>query len=118
MSRTVTVKIGQSEWHMPASYKASREIAQAVDDPLKMALKAERGELEFSTDMVVSMVYIGCKHAGCSLSKDEIGEAIFDEGPAAYLDAIGEYIASLVMGGPERPIAGTGKKKKVRGSKS
>ena len=118
MARTVTVRVGNAEWHMPASYKASREIAQAVDDPLRLALQAEKGELDFTTDMVVNLVYIGCKHAGCSLSKEDVGEAIFEAGLSTYLDAIGEYIAALVMGGPERPIEGSAKKKQVRGSKS
>lgn len=118
MARTVTVKVGNAEWHMPASYAASTEIAEAVEDPLKLAMRAERGELEFTTDMVVSMIHIGCKHAGCSLTKEKVGEAIYEQGLASYLDSVGEYIAALVMGGPERPVHGEGKKKKRSGSRS
>ena len=112
MARTVAVKINGSEWHMPASWKASKEVAQEVGDPLRLALDADNQRLEFTTDMVVTMVYIGCKHAGCSLTRDEIGEHIFEgDGPASYLTVIGEYIGALVLGGPQRPVAGNSKKK-------
>lgn len=117
MARTVTVKIGATEWHMPASYKASREIAEAVGDPLKLALAAESGTIELSTEDIVNLIYIGCKHAGCSLSKDQIGESIFEErGPADYIKEVGQYLGALVSGGPERPVSGA-KKKQGRGSK-
>lgn len=116
MSRTVTVKLGATEWHMPVSWKASKEIAQVVEDPLTLAIKAERGELQFTTDLIVSLIYIGCKHAGCGLAKDDIGEAICsgESAPVDYLPVVAEYIRSLTMGGPEVPVKG-GRKKKQSG---
>jgi hypothetical protein len=65
------------------------------------------------------MIYIGCKHAGCNLTKDEIGEYIFEsDGPAGYLNVVGQYIGALVLGGPQRSVAGAKKKPPSRGSKS
>lgn len=117
MARAVTVMVGAKEWHMPASYKASKEVAETVGDPLQMSLAASTGELNWTTDDVVSVIYIGCKHAGCSLSKDEIGEAVMEGGLQNYIVSVGQYIGAMVMGGPERPISGERKKKNRTGSK-
>ena len=120
MARTVTVKINGTEWHMPASYRASKEFAEQVGDPLKLAIQAESMTLELSTEDVVSAIYVGCKHAGSSLTKDQIGESIFesDSGLAGYLDAVGAYIAAMVAGSPERPTPASKKKpSRSRGQK-
>ena len=119
MARTVAVKINGSEWHMPASWKASKEVTLAVRDPMLLAVDADNGQLELTTDMVVSLIYIGCKNAGCNLTKDEVGEYIFEAGgPAEYLKEVVQYVGALVQGGPQRPISGSAKKKPRPGLKS
>lgn len=103
---------------MPASYRASRDIAESVGDPLQMAVAAEKGEMELSIEDVVNVIYVGCKHAGCSLTKEQVGDAMFDAGIATYIETVGQYIGLMVMGGPERPVRATAKKKRRTGSKS
>lgn len=103
MARTVAVKINGTEYHMPAGWKASRDVAQEVGDPLVLSMKAyTTGELELTTEDVVSIIHIGCRHAGCGLDRDAIGEAIFEEGLLQYLEVCGNYLGAFVQGGPTR----------------
>jgi hypothetical protein len=104
MARTVTVKLNGSEWHMPASYRASREVAEVVGDPVQMAVKSANGTLAWTQEDIISIIYIGMKHAGCGLSRDDVGEAIVDSGTIEMAQVAGEYIATMVAGAPERPV--------------
>ena len=67
MARTVEAVINGTAYHMPVSYRASKEIAETVGDPLKFAMDAHRGQLNLTVDDVVRIIAIGCKNAGCSL---------------------------------------------------
>lgn len=126
MARTVTVTLRGTEWHMPASYRASKEIAEVVGDPLGMAekitkhfgLKPSERSVLFTLDEMVSIVYIGCKAAGCGLNKDQVGDAIVDAGAADYISIVADYILAICLGGPEKPVQGAGKKKQRSGSTS
>lgn len=116
MARTVEAVINGTAYHMPASYKASKEIAEKVGDPLKLAVSAHanQGAVSMSVDDVVNIVAIGCKHAGCSLPVDQIGEFIVEAGVMTYLPVVGEYLLSICTGGPE----GGNTSKKSAGRKS
>lgn len=118
--KSVDVEIGGQKWAMPVCYAASREIAEAVDDPLSMAYKAAGGSLDMTTTTVVDILAIGLKHAGCGWTTDQIGEHVIDGGVINYAQTVGEYISALVSGGPSKPTksSGASKKKPVAGSKS
>jgi hypothetical protein len=100
MAKTVEAVINGTAYHMPASYKASVEIARAVGDPLKLAVTANqnRGAVSMSIEDVVSVIAIGCKHAGCSLPADAIGEAIVEAGVMNYLKIVGDYLLAICTG--------------------
>ncbi len=110
MSRTVTVTFGDSEYHMPATYKASKEIAEVVGDPIRMAVDSAAGKLEWTQEDVISIVYIGAKHAGCSLTRDAVGEFVVEQGVANVASVAGDYISSIVAGSPQKPVEGARKK--------
>lgn len=103
MPRTVEVKINGTAYHMPVTFKASKEIAERVGDPLKLAVAANqnRGAVAMSIVDVVNIITIGCKHAGCSLPADEIGELIVEAGVTNYLPIVGEYLLSMCTGSSE-----------------
>lgn len=115
MARTVEAVINGTAYHMPASYKASKEIAEKVGDPLKLAMAAHvnKGAVSMSVEDVVNIVSIGCKHAGCSLPVDAIGEHIVEAGVMTYLPVVGDYLLAICTGGPE---GGTASKKAQRKS--
>lgn len=104
MAKTVEAVINGTAYQMPASYKASREIAQAVGDPLKLAMAAHQAKLlgtndgALSVDDVVNIIAIGVKHAGCSLPTDAIGEAIVEAGVMNYLKVVGDYLLAICTG--------------------
>jgi len=100
MAKTVEVLINGTAYRMPASYKAAKEIARTVGDPLKMALAANRngGIVPMGIDDVVNIVAIGARHAGCNLPTDTIGEAIVEGGVANYITVVGEYLLAIVEG--------------------
>ena len=111
MAKTVEAVINGTAYHMPASYNASKEIAERVGDPLKLALSAHQGggAVAMSIDDVVNIIAIGCKHAGCGLTADAIGEAIVDKGVMTYLPVVGDYLLAICTG------AGGTDAKKARG---
>jgi hypothetical protein len=100
MARTVEVTIGGTVYRMPASYKAAREIAQKVGDPLKLAVAAYRqgGAVSMSVDDVVNVIAIGAGLAGCSLTVEAVGDAIVEAGVMEYLPVVGDYILAIVSG--------------------
>jgi hypothetical protein len=53
---------------------------------------------------VVSIISAGLSAAGCTLTKEEIGEEVVNAGIGAYIEPASVYITSLVSGAPERPI--------------
>lgn len=110
MPRTVTVKLGTSEFHMPATYAASKEIAEVVGDPIRMAMDSATGKLDWTQEDVISIAYIGAKYAGCKFTRDQVGEHVVEAGVAKVASVCGEYIASIVAGGPQRKVEGAEKK--------
>ena len=111
MAKTVPLKLNGTEWSMPAHYGASKEFAELVADPLTLALAMEKGELRVTQEMIVTALHIGVKHAGSNMTRDKVGEHIIEGGLANYIEPFGQYVAAFVMGGPEKPIRGTSKKK-------
>lgn len=109
-SRYVDVTLAGQAWKMPASYAASKEIAETVGDPLQMAIKAQQGDLSWTIDDIVSIIYVGVHRAGASLKREQIAEQIVDGGVQTYLEAAINYVISIVSGEPERPVEGSEKK--------
>lgn len=111
MPRTVTVELNGTAWNMPASYAASREVAEKVADPLAMAVDSYKtGTMNLTTEQVIDIIAIGVRLSGCSLGRDAIGEAIIEGGLVNYLSTVGEYVGAMVSGSPEKQSA-AGKKK-------
>lgn len=111
MAKTVSMALAGVDYEMPASYKVAREIGQRVGDPLKMALTAEAGDIPWSLENVIDIIYIGCKAAGCSLSRDDVGDEVMEAGVADSLEKAAMLIGHIVAGGPDKPIKGKGSKK-------
>jgi hypothetical protein len=111
MAKTVAFTLAGVEYSMPASYKVAREIGQRVGDPLAMAIKAEKGEIPWTLEAIIDIIAIGAKAAGCGLSRDDVADAIMNEGVPAALEAAANLIGHIVTGGPDKPIKGDGAKK-------
>lgn len=104
MPRTVEVVLQGTSYQMPASYRAAKEIAAKVGDPLKLSLAAHRsgGVVPMGIDDVVNILAIGAHLAGCKMPTEAIGEEIVEQGVTDYLEVCGNYLLALVSG-PERP---------------
>lgn len=113
MPRTVTVKIGQTEIHMPVNLGASEEIAQSVGDPITMLMELGTGKRYLKQSEIITILYIGAKHAGSSLTREAVGESIIETGMIEAAAVVAGYLNSICAGGPQRPVAG-GKKKAGR----
>jgi len=112
MAKTVEMELAGVSYEMPASYKVAREIGQKVGDPLKMAIDAGNGEIPWSLESVIDIIYIGCKAAGCSLSRDDVGDEVMDAGIEHALEKAALLIGSIVSGGPARSVKSDGSKKR------
>lgn len=111
MAKTVSYNLAGVEYQMPASYKVAREIGQRVGDPLAMAIKAEQGEIPWTLESTIDIVHIGVKAAGCSLSRDDVADAVFDDGLTNALQSAAELVSAIVAGGPDKPVRADGAKK-------
>jgi len=111
MPKTVSYTLAGVEYAMPASYKVARDIGQRVGDPLAMAIKAEQGEIPWTLEATIDIIHVGVKAAGCSLSRDDVADGIFDGGLTGALQAAAELISAIVAGGPDKPIKADGGKK-------
>lgn len=117
MARTVPFQVNGTAYNMPATYKASKEIAEKVGDPLRMAVDSAAGKLAWTQENVIDVLHIGVMHAGCSLPRDEVAEYVLAQGLVQSANVAANYIAALVDGGPERPIKGPDAKKPRAGSR-
>lgn len=117
MARTVPFQVNGTAYNMPTHYKASKEIAEKVGDPLRMAIDSAAGKLAWTQENVIDVLYIGVSNAGCSLSRDEVADYVIDQGLVQSMNAAANYIAALVDGGPERPVTGGASKKTRAGMK-
>jgi hypothetical protein len=117
MARTIPFQVNGTAYNMPATYKASKEIADKVGDPLRMAIDSAAGKLAWTQEDVINVLHIGVSHAGCSLPRDEVAEYIIEQGLVHSGNVAANYIAAMVEGGPERPIKGPEAKKLRAGTK-
>lgn len=111
MAKTVEMTLSGVAYEMPASYKVAKEIGQRVGDPLKMAITAEQGEVPWSLENVIDIIWIGCKAAGCSLSREDVGDEVMEFGVGESLEKAAQLIGHIVAGGPAKPVKGDGGKK-------
>lgn len=108
--RHVPLKICGEELDLPISFEAGEKLEKAGYDPLRTALRQNRGEIALSSQGVIVVLAIGAKCAGSKLKREEIGQAVFDAGVNAYLGVAIDYLAAFVMAEPEFPIAADEKK--------
>ena len=110
MARTVSVEINGTSYNMPASYAASRRVAEEVGDPLQMAMSdGQNSPDKWTSEDVISIIHIGVSEAGCGLPRDKVAEAIFEKGVIAYMSIAAGYVTSMISG--ESDGAGSGQKK-------
>jgi 2-methylisocitrate lyase-like PEP mutase family enzyme len=117
MARTFPFQVNGTAYNMPTNYKASREIADKVGDPLRMAMDSAAGKLAWTQEDVISIIHIGVSNAGCSLERDQVAEHVIEQGLLQSYKAAADYISALVAGGPERPVTGGASKKSRPGTK-
>lgn len=106
-SRYIDVTLDGRTWRMPASLAVYRQVAREVGDPLQAAVIASKGSLPWGGEELIAVVYIGVSAAGCSLSREQVGELMYEQGLGKFVGIVGEYIRSLVQGGPEKPLRST-----------
>jgi len=111
MAKTVEMTLAGVAYEMPASYKVAKEIGQRVGDPLKMAITAEQGDVPWSLENVIDIIWIGAKAAGCSLSREDVGDEVMEFGLGESLEKVGQLIGHIVAGGPAKPVKDDGGKK-------
>lgn len=100
--RSVTVEIAGESIDLPVNFKAGEALANAGVDPLKVALNAASGTGMSSID-VITVLVVGAKAAGSKLTRDQIGNAVYEDGVVAHLRVVNEYLSEFVNKKPEYP---------------
>lgn len=106
--RSVTVEIDGQSIDMPVSYAAGTALAKAGFDPLAMAIKASNGESSLDSLGVIEILYLGVKHAGEKLTREQVGNAVYEGGVGAFAGVATGYLAAFVTAGPEHPVKAPG----------
>lgn len=106
-AKAVTITLAGADWEVPASYRTSAAMFALGCDPLKMSIAAHKdGMLPIDFEQLVSIIHAGVKQAGCSLPRDEVGEAIISEmGMITALEKASELLTAIVTGGPSEEDA-------------
>ena len=53
---------------------------------------------------VITVLHIGTRAAGSKLKREQIGQAVFDDGVMTWLGKAVDYLAAFVSAGPEHPV--------------
>lgn len=113
--REMTFKHGGEEYTLAATYKASIEIADKVEDPIIIAREAAleaammkarmpyRPKFEFTVRNVPTILHAGLKAAGSELVLGEVEEIVFDMGFIAARLIVNDYMALIVAPKPSKP---------------
>lgn len=102
--RTVPLEICGESIEMPVSFTAGEKLERAGYDPLKTALRTNRGEQTMTSQGVITVLHIGAREAGSKLKREQIGQAVFDDGVMKWLGKAVDYMAAFVTAGPEHPV--------------
>lgn len=106
--REMTANLGGEEITLAATFKASLDIAEKVDDPLSIAreaaiealfaqsLQAYQPRFKFTVQNVPLIIFTGMKAAGDKRTLEQVQELVFDAGFVEARDVAVEYIALLV----------------------
>lgn len=112
--RHVTVEICGESLEFPVSMEAGQKLEAAGYDPLRTALRSKRlaaGEYPLTAQGVITVLAIGAKAAKSKLTREQIGQAVFDAGVMEYLADAVDYLAAFVTAEPEHPAPGGGDEK-------
>ncbi len=111
--KSVDVTIGGETYSMPITWEASLALNDKVGDPIQMAMAQSEGEVQLTLQRAVEAIWVGIKHAGGDVSREEIFEEMQADNPMDFYRLADEYIASF-LAGPKKQ----GKKQQGQGSRS
>lgn len=106
--RELTVKLGDRELELAATFKASFEVAKRIGDPMLImreasleALFLSRGiaydpKFHFNVQNTSELLHIGLKAAGSKLTLEEVQELVFDAGFLAAKEAASDFLALII----------------------
>jgi hypothetical protein len=113
--REMTFDHNGETYTLAATFAASIEIADKVDDPLMIAREAAleaammqarmpyRPKFDFTTRNVPQIIHIGLKAAGSKATLAEVQEIVFDKGLVHSRLIAADYIALIVEPKPRKP---------------
>jgi hypothetical protein len=113
--RTMNIEHGGETYTLAATFGASIEVADKVEDPLMIAREAAleaammqarmpyRPKFEFTVRNVPQILHIGLKAAGSDLTLPQVQEIVFDKGLVHSRLWAADYIALIVEPKPNKP---------------
>lgn len=113
--RTMTIEHNGETYTLAATFGASVEIADKVEDPLTIAREAAleaamlqarmpyRPKFDFTVRNVPQILHIGLKAGGSDLTLAQVQEIVFDKGLVHSRLWAADYIALIVEPKPAKP---------------
>jgi len=111
--REIEITLGGRSFTLAANFKTSMEIAKRVGDPLTIrreaALEAmfiSRGipyepKWRFTVENVVEILAIGLIGAGNKITREEVGELVFETGLSTAMETASDYLTIIFGPQPE-----------------
>jgi phage FluMu gp28-like protein len=113
--RTMSITHGGETYELAATFKASLEIADKVEDPLTIAREAAlelammkvrmpyQPKFRFTVRNVPMILHAGLKAAGSTMLLSEVEELVFDRGLVHARLWAADYLALIVEPKPFKP---------------
>lgn len=111
--RSITIELDGRKVKLVATFEASMEIADQIEDPLRISREAAMEAMMVSMGLsydpkwsftivnVPEILYIGAKAAGEKVTLEEMQELVFDTGFNQAKEMAVEYMALIIGPKPE-----------------
>lgn len=108
--RKMTVELAGTKLDLSLSWKTMQALKDAGADPMVLATEAMKeaeaaksgsvyeSKVNFDAMMTVNILSIAHSNAGGSLSQDEVGELVMENGVYQSQEAVGQFLARLLGG--------------------
>lgn len=100
----ITFEINGEKLELSPTWKASMDYDGLVGSPLDHSMRIMRGEMPLKSADVASIIWIGLKHGGSDVSRDDVAEACFKNMIKAMSVAV-SFLMALVNGGDDVEVS-------------
>lgn len=97
----IAIEINGESLELKPTWKASLDYDGLIGSPVDDAYQMMRGTMPLKSGQIATVIWIGVKHGGSDISRDDVAEACFKMGTAKAAGIATSFVMSLVSGGQD-----------------